>query len=464
MAKESATSTPRPALSKRDRLAGTVPGRDRRRQIYHLALPIIGGMISQNVLNLVDTAMVGSLGDSALAATGVGAFANFMALSVILGLSAGVQAMAARRLGEGRESETAVPLNGGLLLALGLGIPFAAILILLAPHFFALLNDDPEVLAQGVPYLQLRLAAMAGVGMNFAFRGYWSAIKHSQLYLRTLVTMHAVNIVLNWILIFGNLGAPALGVSGAALATTLSVFLGTGIYIGLALRHARHAGFLQRLPRGETLATMVRISLPASAQQLFFTSGMVALLWLIGRIGTAQVAATNVLLHIGLVGLLPAVGMGLACASLVGHALGRGEAEDARRWGWNVSFLAMLLGVALGLPAIALAQPILAVFIHDPETLALARWPLAISAGILWLDAAGMVLLHAHLGAGDTKRVMLISIPTQWALFLPTAYWVGVVLGFGLLGVWLVQAGYRLLQAGLFAWSWQRGRWAEVRV
>ncbi|MDH3924717.1 MAG: MATE family efflux transporter, partial [Xanthomonadales bacterium] len=99
------------------------PNRDRRGMIWGIALPIMGGMMSQNVLNLVDIGMVGRLGDSALAATGIGGFTNYLAISFIIGLSAGVQALAARRVGEGRDSETAIPLNGGLLLALMIGLP-----------------------------------------------------------------------------------------------------------------------------------------------------------------------------------------------------------------------------------------------------------------------------------------------------------------------------------------------------
>ncbi len=101
--------------------------------VWGIALPITGGMMSQNVLNLVDIGMVGRLGDSALAATGIGSFSNYLAISFIIGLSAGVQALAARRLGEGRKSETAVPLNGGLLLALIIGLPLCIILILATP-------------------------------------------------------------------------------------------------------------------------------------------------------------------------------------------------------------------------------------------------------------------------------------------------------------------------------------------
>ena len=136
------------------------PDRGRRKMIWGIALPIMGGMMSQNVLNLVDIGMVGRLGDSALAASGIGAFSNYFAISFIIGLSAGVQALAARRLGEGRNEETAIPLNGGLILSLLIGLPLLVILILATPTAFTFLTDDPEVMAQGIPYLQVRIASM----------------------------------------------------------------------------------------------------------------------------------------------------------------------------------------------------------------------------------------------------------------------------------------------------------------
>jgi MATE family multidrug resistance protein len=243
-----------------------------------MALPIIGGMVSQNVLNLVDTAMVGSLGDEALAAVGLGGFALFMATSFITGMSAGVQAMAARRRGEGRDSETAVPLNGGLLLALGLAVPWTLILLAAVPLLFPLLSDDAAVAASGAGYLQIRLLGVAAVGMNFAYRGYWNAVDRSSFYMRTLLVMHCANIFGNWVFIYGNLGAPALGVRGAALASMLSVYLGSASYFLLAWRHARPAGFLAGLPSTETLRTMLTVSVPAGIQQFSFAAGMTAFL------------------------------------------------------------------------------------------------------------------------------------------------------------------------------------------
>lgn len=440
------------------------PNANRRRQVFQLALPIIGGMASQIVLNIVDTAMVGTLGDVALAAVGISSFANFMAMAIILGISAGVQAMASRRIGEGRISESAIPLNGGLLLSICIGVPLSAVLILATPSLFPYLNADPAVQATGTPYLQIRMAAMTGVAMNFAFRGYWSAAHLTRLYMGTLVLMHSLNIFLNWVFIFGNLGAPELGAPGAGLATTLSIYVGAFVYFMLAVKHCRGNGFLHGIPSRDTMLTMIRISLPASVQQLAFAAGMVALFWIVGRVGTSSLAAANVLITLTLVGILPSLGYGLACASLVGHALGRGDPEDARLWGWNVSVLAALTGLGLGAPAILFPDPILGLFIHEPSTLELARVPLQLVGALMWTEGVGMVLLNAHLGAGDTKRIMLVTVSLQWLLFIPAAYLVGPVLGFGLLAIWVANGAYRLLQTIISAVLWQRGAWQHIKV
>ena len=151
---------------------GLLPPPKRRQRILALGLPIIGGMLSQNVLNVVDTAMVGSLGDIALAATGMGGFANFMAISVVMGLSAGVQAISSRRLGEGNSRILAVALNAGIVLAIVTMTPWMALLHHHAPTIFELLVDDPAVVTEGVPYLQARVLGALGVGINFAFRWF----------------------------------------------------------------------------------------------------------------------------------------------------------------------------------------------------------------------------------------------------------------------------------------------------
>jgi putative MATE family efflux protein len=438
--------------------------RSRIRTILALALPIIGGMASQNVLNLVDTAMVGYLGAPALAAVGMGSFANFMAVAFIMGLSAGVQAIAARRIGEGRRGETASGLNSGLLIALLVAVPWSLFLIIFADRLFPFLVDDPEVVALGVPYLRARLFGMLAIGMNFAFRGFWNGIGQSRRYLQTLVIMHACNIVLNWILIFGHFGVPALGAMGAGIGTTIATFLGTAIYVVLALRHARGTGFLRRMADRKTMASMLRLSIPAGTQSFFFATGMTVFFWIIGRIGTAELAASNVLVQLLLVAILPGVGFGLAAASLVGQALGRGDQEDAVIWGWDVSRLAMVVVGTGALVGLVAPDLLLKIFLHEEHTIALARFPLRLLGATMAIETLGSVLMNGLLGAGASKTVMLVSISLQWGVFLPVAFVIGPVLGFGMSAVWAAQVGYRCLQGLIFAAIWRSRRWIGLRV
>lgn len=436
----------------------------RRSRILKLALPIIGGMVSQNVLNLVDTFMVGGLGDNALAAVGQGGFANFLAASIVLGLSAGVQSMAARRVGEGRIDQAAVALNGGLLWVLLIAIPWSLWLYLDMERLFPLLNSDPGVVAEAVPYMRARVVGMTALGINFAFRGYWSAVDKPSMYLRTLVTMHVSNIFLNWVLIYGNLGAPALGATGSGVATTIAVHLGTLQYVVLGFREARSHGFLKAVPERATMLSMLRVSLPSSLQQVFFAAGMSAFLWVASRVDTATVAATSVVQTILLVAILPSLGFGLASASLVGQALGRGEPDDAKMWGWDVAKLAACATGAIALPAVVFPEQILSLFLRDADTLALAARPFRLVALVVGVDGIGLVLLNSLMGAGASRTAMLVSTLMQWCFGLPLAFVLGPWAGFGVLGLFAAQSIYRIAQTLVLAGIWRGGGWATAKV
>ena len=436
----------------------------RRTRIFSLALPIIGGMLSQNLLNIVDTAMVGFLGDAALAAVGLGGFVVFMCQALILGISTGVQTSAARRKGEGRPDRAAAILNAALGVVLVIAPVFSLVLIQLAEPAYPYLNSDPEVIARGVPYIEWRLGAIVFVGMNFAFRGYWNALDLSRLYMTTLIFMHTTNIVLNYVLIFGNFGAPALGVTGAGMASAISMAVGTLIYFYLGIKHVRKDGFLSCMATRHETAALIRVSIPAGLQQLFFAAGLVTMFWIIGRIGTPELAAANVLVTVLLFAILPGLGLGLACATLVGQALGKREPDDAYQWAFDVAKVTIALLTVLGLPMWLVPDLVSSIFIHEASTRDLARWPMRIMGLTMPIEAIGFAFMHGMLGAGDARRVMTVSVGTQWLLFLPLAFVIGPVLGYGLLGVWLWQGVTRTIQSWLFFTMWRGRKWQQIEV
>lgn len=438
-----------------------IPEADRLRRIGGLALPIVGGMVSQNVLNLVDTAMVGTLGDQALAAVSTASFVNFMCISAITGLSAGVQTLSARRYGAS-DPVLAPPLNAGLLVAAVVGFPMTVALWLAAPAIYLWVNDDPQVVEHAVPYLRARLLSLVAVGANFAFRGFWNGVDKSRLYMSTLVVMHAVNIVLSYALIFGVGGLPELGAEGAGLGTALATWLGTAIYLAMGVRHA--PGFLAGLPSRTDMATLLRQTLPASVQQLMFATGLTALFAIIGQVGTREVAAAGVLLNLSLVAFLPTMALGMAAASLVSQCLGAGKPDEAARWGWDVVKVGVVVTLLLGVPMWLVPDQVLAPFLHDPATRAVAIPALRLVGGTIALDAVGTVLMQALVGAGAPKRVLLVSVVSQWGFFLPAAWVVGPWWGGSLLAIWGAQVVQRAGMAGVFAWMWVRGDWKGIRL
>ena len=436
----------------------------RRQRILTLALPIVGGMLSQNLLNVVDTAMVGFLGNAALAAVGLGSFVVFMCQAPILGISTGVQTLAARKKGEGQIDRAAKILNTALLLVLVAAPVLSVIFIQLAEPLYPFLNKDASVIEQGVPYLEWRLAATVFVGMNFAFRGYWNALDLSRLYMKTLIIMHACNIFLNYVLIFGNFGSPALGVTGAGMASAISMAIGTAIYFYLGLAHARKDGFLRGLATRQETRSLIRISGPSSLQQLFFAAGFVAIFWIIGKVGTTELAAANVLITVTLFAILPGLGLGLACTTLVSQALGRGDREDAYRWAWDVAKVTVVVMTVLGLPMWLIPDLVSSIFIHDAATRDVARWPMRLVGLTMPIEALGFAFMHGLLGAGDAKGVMYVSVGIQWLLLIPLAYLIGPILGFGLLAIWLLQGGTRSMQSAIFLLKWKRRQWQAIVI
>jgi len=436
---------------------------DAYRRVFDLALPIFAAMASQTVLNIVDTAMVGRLGATAIAGVGIGSFLAWLSATIVLGMSSGVQASVARRLGEGKAAVAALPLNAALVLVLALGIPAIAVLFLIIPLIMPSLADSTAVAAEGTPYTLARISGMLFLGANFAFRAYWNATERPRYYLITLVVTHALNIFFNWVLIFGNLGAPELGTLGAGLGTALSLAGGTILHFWFANRLARDHGFLAGWPKRETFVRLAKLALPASLQEALFAGGFLAFMTIIARLGTVELASAHILIQLNLAWILPAIACGLAAATLVGQTLGRDDVDEARRWGWRSVKLAMLVIGIMTLPAIVAPGALLGVLTTDQTLVDSALWPLWISAITMMGEAAGITLIQAHFGAGAVRRVLSIAPPLQWLLFLPLAA-LAVWAGYSFLFVWCLFIGYRALQTLILAWSWTGTGWVNRDV
>ncbi len=424
----------------------------------------MGGMLSQSLLNLVDAAMVGSLGATALAGVGVGAYLNFVAVSMIIGLSSGVQSVVARRIGQGRQSMCAQPLNVGLLAALLFALPLSGLFYLLSPWLVELISSDPEVTKVAISYFDARITALFAVAMNFSFRGYWNGIHRPGTYLKVVLLMHAANVVISYGLIFGAFGLPRMGAVGAGWGTSIAMVLGSLLYFKISWRDARPNGFLSALPDRNTFRSVSNLAIPNSLQQLLFALGITVLFSIIGQIGTEELAVAHVLINLALFLILPAVGLGMAATTLVSKSLGSDKPEEAYRWGWDVVKFAVVALLVMGSPFWLFPDAILSIFLYNESARELGILPLQLTAASMVIDATAIVLTQALLGAGANRMVMRITVSLQWLLFLPAAWLLGPVLGYGLAAIWGLQLLHRCLSSLLFSSIWRKKQWINIRI
>ena len=406
--------------------------------------------------------MVGALGSTALAAAGVAGYTAFVITALILGISSAVQSSTAYYYGAKCQDSQNKTLSAGLVLACLLCTPLIAFFYPLTGLILSYINYDGAVVELAENYLDWRVIGLLAVGLNLVFRGYWNGTHHSKIYFKTIIFIHISNIAISYLLIYGKLGLPAMGVEGAGLGTCISLFLGTLIWFVYTVKKLGCRSFTRLDIDTQILKQLVNRALPNSLQQTLFASGYLVLFWIIGQIGSLSIAVGHVLVNLSLLMILPAVGLGMAATSLVGRSLGQQDDMAAQNWGTDVAKMAVLLLTIIAMPLTLLAEPVIGLFLIEPEAITLGAELLKLTAIMLVIDASAIVLTQALLGAGASKMVMQVSVTLQWGFFLPLAFVFGVYLGFGLAAIWWVQLVYRCLNASGFIWLWKVKAWSAT--
>jgi len=434
---------------------------DRHKKVLLLAAPLIGAMLSQNLLNLVDSFMIGKISKQALAAVAAGGVITWLASSIVISLSTGVQQLSSRRLGEGKISETALPLNAGLITALAVGIPMSLVLSSYTEEIMRFISKDEEVVTLGSDYLFITFLGIPFNGLNFCFRGFWNGINRQKVYMYTLFIIHSINIVLNYLLIFGKFGFPELGVTGAALATMLSLASGTLIYSFISFKSLRGHGFFSKVP-STVFKSLCKLSIANAIQSFLYALSYNIIYKIIAALGTDELAAAGIIINFALVCYLPGMAFGLVATSLVGQSIGEKNFDAARDWAKDISKISVfILGIA-SLPLILIPQTLLEIFIREPETVQVAVTAVRILGISIFIEAQALTMMHSLLGAGDSKKVMYISILMQWGVYIPLGWLLGIYSSLGLNGVWTANLVTQALMAIVYTALWKKGSWEKI--
>jgi len=432
-----------------------------------MATPVVLGQLSQTLMGLVDTLMVGRLGDGPLAAVAL-ATLLFSAIAMsIKSVDVAAQTFTARRVGQGRDDEVGSILATAVTVSLAAGSVFMLVGLLWSQGLISLVTADPEVRELGRSYLIYRYAGMLPLLFFFQAKAVFDGIGWTRIGMGVGIGMNLANVLLNWMLIFGNLGAPAMGVAGAALASTLSALLASGVILVFLLRPVVRRRF-QILRRTNFQVRLIRpfmeIGWPPALQTFGALVGFLIFYFVLGRISIVAVAAANVVMRIASLSFMPGIGVGAAVQTLVGQSLGRGDPRGARRSSWyGVGLSTVFMGI-FGVFFLWTPEPLLRLF-SSSENLITAGTPILRLMGLVQvIDAVGLTLGGALRGAGMTRAVMLVDVVFGFGLLPPLAYLFGIVLHGGLMGAWLALLTWFTIYAVGMVFLFLRNNWEEVEI
>lgn len=404
-----------------------------------LAGPVVVAELGWMAMGVVDTIMVGPLGPSAIGGVGLGSNL-FMAVAVFgTGLLLGLDTLVSQAFGAARHADCRRWLVHGLVLAVVISLPMALVVWLAANHI-GLLGVHEQVEPLAIAYTRTVSWSLPPLLLYAACRRYLQGMALVRPITFALVTANLVNAAVNYVLIYGAFGAPALGVRGAAWATVVSrVYM--LLVLAYAIReHDRHgttgirASFDGIHP--ERISRLVRLGFPAAAQVTLEVGVFAAATAMAGRLDPIALAAHQIALNIASTTFMVPLGVSSAAAVLVGHAVGRRDGRDVARSGWSA--IGVIAVFMLGAAAALLLVPrwLLRPFTSDEAVLLLGTRLLVVAAVFQLFDGMQVVATGALRGLGNTRSPMVWNLLAHWGVGLPFAYYACFVLGWGVIGLW----------------------------
>jgi len=423
-------------------------------------------MSMEAIFAVVDIAFVSRLGTNAIAAVGLTEALITVLYAVAIGLGVGVTAMVSRRIGEKDPDAAAVVTGQAIWIGAGLAIVIGVTGVIYAADLLRLIGASEAVISEGRGFTAMLLGGSASILylflLNAAFRGAGDA----PIALRSLTLANAINIVLDPCLIFGLGPFPELGVTGAAVATTIGRGIGV-LYLfyslfgdnGRLTLHLRHCVVVPRI-----IGRLIRISIGGIGQFLIATSSWIVIMRIVALYGSAPIAAYTIALRLIEFAFLPAWGLGNAAATLVGQNLGAARPDRAEKSVWRASrYNAIFMGI-LGLVSVVLAPQIVGLFSSEAEVVRIGTSCIQILGIGYPMYAVGMIVIQALNGAGDTYTPSVLNFICFWMLQIPLAYWLAEPTGFGPNGVFIsiIVSESALTVMGVLVF--RRGKWKTQDV
>lgn len=436
------------------------------REVIVLAIPVVLTHISITAMQIVDSVMVGQLGSPQLASVGFGGVWLWTLICLFVGTTTCVQTFVSQHFGAGDHRACGAWAWQGLYAIVPVSIVICAGLYVGAGALVTWLEPDPSITPFAIDYLTARALGTPGLISAVALSSFFRGLGDTRTPLYASVGANVLNAVLDYGLIFGKLGLPELGVTGAGIATSIAEWMNFFVL----LVFFRRAGIMRAfgtqivVPNSKKIRRLLRTGLPVGGQWWLEMASFALFLTLVARMGDAPMAASQAFISLLSISFMQAQGLGIAVSTLVGQYIGARDLEAAERSFYSGIRLCLVLAGVVGLLLVLAAEPLLGLYSDDPRVLALGRPLMMVGAVFQIFDAIAIIADGGLRGAGDTRWPMIARFLLSWFLFLPAAYLLGIYFEGGLTWAWIGGVVYIAVLTWLLMARFRGGRWKYITI
>ncbi|UCG53066.1 MAG: MATE family efflux transporter [Candidatus Latescibacterota bacterium] len=423
-------------------------------------------MVSQTVMWTVDSAMVGHVGKTELAAVGLGGLLVWTIYSFFVGLSYSVSTYVAQSYGARKLTWCGAYLWHGLYI----GLVSGAIIIFIR-YFNSwtvdLLGPAPEVKDLCVSYAGIRMLSAPFFIFQYTFSNFFRGLGDTKTPMKVMILANCANIVLDYFLIFGNGPFPTMGVAGAAWATFIANVLSAVAFASITFsglfRSEYNTTCGWRLNKTH-LVELLKIGMPIGLHYFLDIGSFLIFSAYVGRMGTEQLAANQIVIQVLALSFMPCHGFSVAATTLMGQYIGAGRHDLAKKSAYATLRLGIFYSGFIGMTYVLLPVFLVKIFNDDPLVVFYGKRLIYLAAVFQLFDAVQMISAGALRGAGDTKTPMILALGGGWFLFLPMSFVFGTVLAGGVVGAWGGATLYVVfLGIAMFLWL-KKERWKGIKL
>ena len=435
-----------------------------KKQVKDLAAPALIEMVLVSFVGVADMIMVGKLGPAAIAAVGLSNQPIFFAQGIFQALNVGTTALVARFFGADMKKEASATARQSLAVTILLGFLVSGLGYLVTPWVIAAMGAEVEVLPLGITYMRI-------VSLGFLFNVVsmvCSSILRGAGDTRTPMTVNLtanlVNVVGNYILIYGHFGFPRLGIAGAAMATALANVVASTLFLVVIItgRSVIRVNVTAKYrPDWDLLTRVFNIGLPAAMEQVIFRGGQLTFVRIVSGFGTSVFAAHQIGLNILSLSFMPGQAFGIAATTLVGQGLGAERPDLAERSALTARRLGMMFSGTIAVLMFVFGRFIAALYTDDPDVIQKTAMVLKVIAVVQPAQSTQFILSGGLRGAGDTKWPLYSTFLGIWGMRVVVGYFFAVQLGLGLLGAWMGMALDQLTRASVISYRFRKGGWKK---